>query len=81
MLFGRRQKTQKRTGVVARLVDKQEPTAAEIQQSFDQMRDQMLEQRRNDAFQVFASDVINSYKKRKLVQINAKPQSPMMPGQ
>ncbi len=70
-----------RTGVVARLVDKQEPTAAEIQQSFDQMRDQMLEQRRNDAFQVFASDVINSYKKRKLVQINAKPQSPMMPGQ
>lgn len=70
-----------RTGVVAKLVDKQEPTADEIQKNFDQMRDQMLEQRRNDAFQVFASNVINDYKKHKLVQINAKPQSPQLPGQ
>lgn len=70
-----------RTGVVAKILDKQEPTAAEIQQSFDLMRDQMLQQRRNDAFQVFASDVINSYRKRHLVQINAKAQSPALPGQ
>ncbi|MGA8044035.1 MAG: peptidyl-prolyl cis-trans isomerase [Terracidiphilus sp.] len=70
-----------RTGVVAKIVEKQQPTDAEIKQNFDQMRDQILEQRRNDAFQVFASDVINSYKKRKLVEINAKAQTPMLPGQ
>jgi len=33
-----------RTGVVAKLVDKQEPTDADIQKSFDQQRDQILDQ-------------------------------------
>ncbi len=70
-----------RTGVVAKIRDKQEPSADEIQQNLDAMRDQMLSQRRNDAFEIFASDVINSYKKRRLVQINAKAQTPTLPGQ
>ena len=69
-----------RTGVVAKLLDKQEPTAEEIAKSFDLMRDQILEQRRGEAFNVFASNVINDYKKRNLVQINAKPQT-QLPGE
>ena len=69
-----------RTGVVAKLVDKQEPTADEIQKNLDATRDQILEQHRNQAFEVFASDVINRYKKRNLVHVNAKAQEAQIPG-
>jgi peptidyl-prolyl cis-trans isomerase D len=69
-----------RTGVVAKIVDKQEPTADEIAKNLDQARDQMLEQRRNDAFGVFMSSVMDSYKKSKRIQINAKEKTPEVPG-
>jgi peptidyl-prolyl cis-trans isomerase D len=65
-----------RTGVVAKLVDKQQPTDAEIQKNFDQQRDQILDQRRNEAFQLFASNVVNDYRKSNRVRINAKAQTP-----
>ena len=67
--------------MVAKIVDKQEPTAAEVQQNFDKTRDQLVSQRRNEAFEVFAGGVINDYKKRNLVQINAKAQTPQLPGE
>lgn len=69
-----------RTGVVAKIDDKQEPSADEIAKNFDQTRDQLLNQRRNEAFSVFASGVWNDYKKHKLVVINAKNQGPQAPG-
>ncbi len=69
-----------RTGVVAKLLEKQEPTADEIAKALDVTRDQMLEQRRAEAFNVFASNVINYYKKHNLVQINAKAQT-QLPGE
>ena len=53
--------------------DKQEPTADEIAKNFDQTRDQLLDQARNEAFSVFISGVWNDYKKRNLVRFNAKP--------
>ncbi|HET6206407.1 MAG TPA: peptidylprolyl isomerase [Terracidiphilus sp.] len=65
-----------RTGVVAKLVDKQQPTDAEIQKNFDQQRDQILDQRRNEAFQLFASNVVNDYHKSNRVRINTKAQTP-----
>jgi peptidyl-prolyl cis-trans isomerase D len=61
-----------RTGVVARIDDKVEPTAQDIQKSFDQTREQILEQRRNEAFSVFASNVADTYKKKNLIRYNAK---------
>jgi peptidyl-prolyl cis-trans isomerase D len=70
-----------RTGVVVKIDDKQEPSADEIAKNFDQTRDQLLDQRRNEAFSLFVSSVWNDYKKRKLVVINAKPQGPQLPGQ
>jgi len=70
-----------RTGVVIKLLDKQEPTADEIAKNFDQTRDQLLDERRNEAFEVFASNVINDYKKHGRVQMNAKPQTPQVPGE
>jgi peptidyl-prolyl cis-trans isomerase D len=70
-----------RTGVVAKLVDKQEPTADEIARNFDQTRDQLLEQRRSEAFEVFANNVINNYKKQNRIRLNAKAQNAQMPGE
>jgi peptidyl-prolyl cis-trans isomerase D len=70
-----------RTGVVAKLIDKQAPSADEITKNFDQMRDQVLEQRRGEAFQVFASNIINDYKTHKRVLFNAKSKNPEVPGE
>ena len=61
-----------RTGVVAKLTDKQEPSADEIQKSFDQTRDQLLDQRREQAFSVFASTVMENYQKHRQIQVNPK---------
>ncbi|HKN19799.1 MAG TPA: peptidylprolyl isomerase [Terracidiphilus sp.] len=63
-----------RTGVVVKILDKQEPTADEIAKNFDQMRDQILAQKRNEAFSVFMSGVWDDYKKHNLIRFNAKPQ-------
>jgi len=70
-----------RTGVVAKIVDKQAPSADEITKNFDQTRDQVLDQRRGEAFQVFASNIINDYKTHKRVLFNAKSKSPEVPGE
>jgi peptidyl-prolyl cis-trans isomerase D len=65
-----------RTAVVAKIVDKQEPTAAEIASNFDQTRDQLLDQRRQDAFSVFLSGVMDDYKKNKRIRMSAKAKAP-----
>jgi peptidyl-prolyl cis-trans isomerase D len=69
-----------RTGVVAKLTDKQQPTADEIAKNFDQTRDQLLQQRRADAFNVFMSGVLDDYKKHNRIHLNAKAQTPQLPG-
>jgi len=69
-----------RTGVVAKILEKQEPSADEIAKNLDQTRDQILEQKRQQVFELFASNVITDYKKSNRVRINAKSQSPF-PGQ
>jgi peptidyl-prolyl cis-trans isomerase D len=65
-----------RTGVVAKLVDKQEPSADDIAKNLDQHRDQMLEERRSEAFGVFLSGIMDDYKKNKRIRYNAKAQQP-----
>jgi peptidyl-prolyl cis-trans isomerase D len=63
-----------RTGVVARLVDKQEPSAGEIAKNLDQTKEQIREQKQNEAFSVFMGGVLDEYKKHNLIRLNAKPQ-------
>ena len=63
-----------RTGVVVKILDKQEPNADEIAKNFDRTRDQVLQQKRNEAFSVFMSGVWDNYKKHNLIRFNAKPQ-------
>jgi peptidyl-prolyl cis-trans isomerase D len=58
-----------RTGVVVKLLDKQEPTAAEIAQNFDQTKDQILYQRRGEAFNIFLSSIMDDYKKHKRIRM------------
>jgi peptidyl-prolyl cis-trans isomerase D len=65
-----------RTGVVARIVDKQQPTPDDIAKNFDQTRDQFLQERRQEAFSVFMSGIWNDYKKRNLVRFNQKTPAP-----
>ena len=69
-----------RTGVVAKIVDKQEPSADEIAKNFDQTKDQILDQRQDEAFNLFLSTIEDDYKKHKRIQINAKSQGPVTPG-
>jgi peptidyl-prolyl cis-trans isomerase D len=68
-----------RTGVVAKLLDKQEPTADEITKNLDQTREQALEQRRDEAFGIFVGAAQDQFKKAKLIQINAKAAKPTGP--
>ena len=69
-----------RTGVVAKLLLKQEPNPDEIAKNLDQTRDQLLDQKRQEAFGVFANTIISEYKKNNRVRVNAKQQAPI-PGQ
>jgi peptidyl-prolyl cis-trans isomerase D len=70
-----------RTGVVAKILDKQEPSADDIAKNLDQTRDQMLQERRRDAFGVFVSSSVDYYKKNKRIAHNPKlQQGPAIPG-
>ena len=69
-----------RTGVVAKLVDKQQPSDADVAKNLDQTQDQILEQKRQEAFAIFANTVISDYRKNGRVRVNAKSQSPV-PGE
>jgi peptidyl-prolyl cis-trans isomerase D len=55
--------------VVAKILDKQEPSADEIAKNFDQTRDGILEQHRSQAFNVFLSTVMDDYKKHNRIRI------------
>jgi peptidyl-prolyl cis-trans isomerase D len=71
-----------RTGVVAKILDKQEPAQDEIAKNFDQTRDQMLEQKRSDAFNVFLGGIMADYKKGKRIAMNPKnAKGPQIPGE
>jgi peptidyl-prolyl cis-trans isomerase D len=70
-----------RTGVVAKILDKQEPSADEIAKNFDQKRDQMLEERRSEAFSVFMGNILADYKKHNRIRMSAKSQEPEVPGE
>jgi peptidyl-prolyl cis-trans isomerase D len=55
--------TESTNGVVLQLVDKQEPTAAEVAQNFQATKDKLLESKRQEAFSVFVSSLLDRYEK------------------
>jgi hypothetical protein len=65
---------------VAKIVDKVEPNPAEIAGNLGQMREQILEQRRQEAFSVFLGGVMDDYKKNKRIRMSAKAKTgPQLP--
>jgi peptidyl-prolyl cis-trans isomerase D len=62
------------TGVVAKIVDKQEPSAEDIAKNLDSTRDTLLNQRRDQAFEVFVTNLVSTYEKSDRVLINRKMQ-------
>jgi peptidyl-prolyl cis-trans isomerase D len=66
-----------RTGVVAKIDDKQEPSAEDIQKNFDTTKDELVRERQSEAFNVFMSGVLDYYKKHNLIRMNAKKNQPL----
>ena len=64
-----------RTGVVLSVVDKQEPTAADMAKSLDATRDQVLNSRREEMFAVFVSSLTEMYEKGGDVRYSKKAQT------
>ncbi len=70
-----------RTGVVAKLTEKQQPTPEEIQKNFEQTRDSLLNQRREDMFAVFVTSLVDRYQKEGRISVNKRQQQqPALPG-
>ena len=66
------------TGAVAKIVDKQAPTDADITKNFDSTRETLLNQRRDQMYEVFVSDLVSGYEKAGRVLMNPKlAQSPL----
>jgi peptidyl-prolyl cis-trans isomerase D len=61
-----------RSGVVLKLLDKQMPTEAQIQQNIDSTRDKLVQQRRETAFAVFATSLEQHFIQRGLIHFNKK---------
>ena len=59
-----------RVGAVLTVVDRQEPTPAEIAQGSEQMRETLLTRKRNDAFQVFAAGLRKNMEKSGKIRVN-----------
>ncbi len=60
------------SGVVLKLLDKQAPTEAQIQQNMDPTRDKLVQQRRETAFAVFASSLEQRFIEHGLIHYNKK---------
>jgi peptidyl-prolyl cis-trans isomerase D len=60
------------TGVVAQITDKQAPSADDIAKNLDSQRETLLNQRRNEMYGVFVSNLVDSYEKAGRVLMNRK---------
>jgi peptidyl-prolyl cis-trans isomerase D len=69
-----------RNGIVAKVVDKQQPTADEITKNLDQTRETLVGQRRDEMFEVFVTTLVDKYQKEGRIRVNKKVQSALVPG-
>ena len=64
-----------RSGLVAKLLDKQTPSADDIAKNLDQTKQQLLGQRREEAFAVFVTSLTDNYQKEGRIRMNKSAQS------
>ena len=60
-------------GAVLQLTDKQQPSAADIAQHFDETKQALLGQQRQEAFSVFVDSLMNRYEKAGAIIYSKKP--------
>jgi peptidyl-prolyl cis-trans isomerase D len=65
--------------VVVKLLDKQSPSADDISKNLQQTKDQMLGERREEAFSVFVSSLYDQYQKQGRIRMNQKAKGAMQP--
>ena len=68
-----------RTGVVLSITDKQEPTTEDIAKNFDQTREQLLNDQREELFRVYVGTVTKKYEDAGAVRYAKKPTAPTLP--
>ena len=71
-----------RNGIVAQLVDRQEPPAADVAQHLPEAKEALLDQNREAAFAVFVGNLTNQYQKSGRIAVSKQAQGGMqIPGQ
>ena len=65
-----------RTGVVLVVTDKQEPTTADIAKAFDQTKEEMLNDQREEVFKVFVGSLTDKYEKANAIKYTKKQPAP-----
>ena len=61
-----------RNGVVVKLLDKQQPSPEDLAKNIDQTRQQLLGERREEAFAVFVTSLTDRYQKEGRIRMNKK---------
>jgi peptidyl-prolyl cis-trans isomerase D len=69
-----------RSGIVAKLIEKQQPSADEIAKNLDQTRDTLLKERRDEMFEVFVTSLVDKYQKEGRIRMNKQSSSALIPG-
>jgi peptidyl-prolyl cis-trans isomerase D len=68
-----------RAGVVLSVIEKQEPTAEDIAKNFDQTREQLLNDQREEIFRVYVGNVTKKYEESGAVRYSKKQANPTLP--
>jgi peptidyl-prolyl cis-trans isomerase D len=68
------------SGIVAKIVEKQEPTADETAKNFDATREQLLNERREQMFAVFVTALTDRYEKQGGIRMNKRAQTGLPQG-
>ncbi len=66
--------------MVAKIDEKQEPTAEEITKNFDATRESLLSERREQMFAVFVTSLTDRYEKSGGIRMNKRAQSGLVQG-
>ena len=65
-----------RVGVVLSVIDKQEPTPEDIAKNFSQVRDQLVNQQREEIFRIYIGNLTAKYEKAGAIRYSAKQPAP-----
>ena len=65
-----------RVGVVLSVIDKQEPTPEDIAKNFSQVRDQLVNQQREEIFRIYIGNLTDKYEKAGAIRYSAKQPAP-----